>query len=91
VTLAGRRHGELLGRALLTRYGAPETITESEDGYVSLVARLAEDGTWAASLRERIRHADERSDVWDSRALVRHLEDALDAILAEREERTRAA
>jgi predicted O-linked N-acetylglucosamine transferase (SPINDLY family) len=91
VTLAGRRHGELLGNALLTRFGIKETIARSEDEYVARIARLAEDAAWSAALRSRIRDAAERSHVWDSRSLVRHLEDAFDAILAEREERTRAA
>src|SRR6476620_3545073 len=91
VTLAGTRHGERLGHALLTRFGIPETIAASEEDYIALVARLADDPAWVAPLRSRIRDAAQHSAVWDSRALVRHLEDALDAILAEREERTRAA
>ena len=84
VTLLGPRHGERLGHALLSRFGTSETVARTEDDYVSLVVRLAEDKEWAAALRTRIADARARSLVWDAAAHVRGLEAAYEQMLAEK-------
>ena len=83
VTLLGPRHGERLGYALLSRFGANETVARTEDEYVSLVSRLAEDKEWAAGLRSSIAEARACSPVRDAAAHVRGLEAAYKQMLAE--------
>lgn len=84
VTLLGPRHGERLGYTLLSRFGTTETIARSEDDYVSLVVRLAEDQNWSGALRNRIAERRAGSPVWDAAAHVRGLEAAYEQMLAEK-------
>jgi predicted O-linked N-acetylglucosamine transferase (SPINDLY family) len=84
VTLAGVRHGERLGNALLRRFGVADTIAGSDAEYVELVRRLAEDQAWSTTLRARIREGVATSRVWDSQARARDLETAILAMLDER-------
>jgi predicted O-linked N-acetylglucosamine transferase (SPINDLY family) len=84
VTLAGVRHGERLGNALLRRFGVADTIAGSEAEYVEFVRRLAEDQAWSTTLRARIRDGVATSRVWDSQARARDLETAILAMLDER-------
>jgi predicted O-linked N-acetylglucosamine transferase (SPINDLY family) len=84
VTLAGIRHGERLGNALLRRFGVPDTIAGSDGEYVEFVRRLAEDQAWSTTLRARIRDGVATSRVWDSQARARDLETAILAMLDER-------
>jgi predicted O-linked N-acetylglucosamine transferase (SPINDLY family) len=88
VTLAGVRHGERLGNALLQRFGITDSIAGDEDEYLELVDRLACDPEWAANLRQRIRAASASSPAWNSESLVRNLESTFFAMLAERETAT---
>jgi len=83
VTLAGLRHGERLGNALLRRFGVTETIATDGDHYVELASRLAQDPEWAANLRSRIRDAAAASQVWDSQSRARDLEASFQTMLAQ--------
>lgn len=84
VTLLGRRHGERLGNALLSRFGVTETIARDEDEYVRMVDRLARDPQWATDVRGVIAQRLVDSPVWNADAHVRGLEAAYDQMLAER-------
>jgi len=83
VTLAGVRHGERLGNALLRRFGVTDTIARDDIEYVSLVRRLSADKAWSESLRARICEAAMTSPVWDSEARARGLEATIVAMLDE--------
>lgn len=80
VTLAGVRHGERLGNALLRRFGIDEGIAATETEYVELVHRLATDRAWLARVRSRITAAGKTSIVWDAEARVRDFEAAIVAM-----------
>ena len=82
VTLVGKRHGERLGLALLSRFGTPETLAYSDDHYVSTIARLAEDGVWREEVRGRIAGLLNDSPVWDVDHQVRGVEAAYERMLA---------
>lgn len=84
VTLAGVRHGERLGNALLHRFGVTDTIAQNDDEYVALVQKLADDEAWSQALRSRIREGAKTSSVWDSQARTRDLEAAIVSMLDER-------
>jgi predicted O-linked N-acetylglucosamine transferase (SPINDLY family) len=85
VTLAGVRHGERLGNALLRRFGVTDTIAADEAAYVELVVRLARDSGWATDLRRRIVEAAAHSPVWDAQARTRDFESTLASMLTEPE------
>jgi predicted O-linked N-acetylglucosamine transferase (SPINDLY family) len=88
VTLAGRRHGERLGNALLNRFGITDTIARHDDEYIEIVCRLASDPDWGEALRTRIRAAAVDSSVWDVGAYTRGLEEAFEHMAATREHST---
>ena len=83
VTLAGVRHGERLGNALLTRFGITDTIARSEDEYVDLVARIANDSAFAADLRRRIEGLRADSPALDAEAQVRNVEATYERMLSD--------
>ena len=74
ITLVGLRHGERLGRTLLTRFGITDTIAGTEDEYVAIAKQLASEPEAARRLRQRIRALAVNSAVWDSEAQVRQVE-----------------
>jgi predicted O-linked N-acetylglucosamine transferase (SPINDLY family) len=82
VTLAGVRHGERLGNALLRRFGVVDTIAHTEDEYVAFARRLADDRAWSGDLRERIRAAARSSPVWNGEDRTRGLEAAIVGMVA---------
>ena len=83
VTLAGVRHGERLGVALLNRFGITDTIAESAAAYVAIVAALADDPERASALRARITELAAGSSVWDGEPQVRHVEAVVERMVAE--------
>ena len=57
VTLCGTRHPERVATSVLTHLGIIETIARSDDEYVDLAVRLAQDRSWRDAIAERIRTA----------------------------------
>ena len=76
VTLCGRRHAERVGASVLTHLGVTETIARSEDDYVEIAVRLAQDREWRDHIAARIRAALPDHDAAMT-AYTRSLEDAL--------------
>ena len=83
ITLAGVRHGERLGHALLSRFGVTDTIAKSEGEYVAIATELANDRDGADRLRARIRQLEIDSPVWDSESQVRRVESVYERMVAE--------
>ncbi len=75
VTLPGRFMRGRQSTGMLGLMGIDELVAGDEDAYVRIVARVAGDATWRASLAERIRAA--RGAIFDAsapiEALARHL------------------
>jgi predicted O-linked N-acetylglucosamine transferase (SPINDLY family) len=57
VTLCGRRHAERVATSVLTHLGVTDTIARSEDEYVEIAVRLAQDRDWREQVVARIRAA----------------------------------
>lgn len=75
---AAEKAEEQLARShdlLLRHPGADELVATSPDEYVEIAARLVRDAAWRLQLRHEI--AQRRSALFDDRAPVRALEDAL--------------
>ena len=83
ITLAGTRHGERLGNALLTRFGVIDTIAQSENEYVAIATALANDRDGADRLRARIRQLAIDSPVWDSESQTRRVESVYERMMTE--------
>ena len=82
ITLAGVRHGERLGNALLQRFGITDTIAQSEGDYVRIAMSIAGDSAVAESLRGRIADLAVNSPVWDSELQVRRVESVYERMIS---------
>jgi len=74
VVREGRHEYNRFSAALLRRVGLGELVTDSEDGYIELGVRLADDDAWREDLTRRIREADLDKTVFreeDTTALLR--------------------
>jgi protein O-GlcNAc transferase len=76
ITLAGIRNAERVGVSLLTHLGVTDTISLTEDDYVSLAARCANDAIWFNALRGRYAEAHARSAFTHVATHTRALEQA---------------
>lgn len=76
VTLAGQRNAERVGVSLLTHLGTTDTIATTEEEYVSLAVRCANDKSWFNAIRARFTEARERSSFAKVATHTRALEQA---------------
>jgi protein O-GlcNAc transferase len=76
ITLAGIRNAERVGVSLLTHLGVTDTISSTEDEYVSQAARCANDAIWFGALRNRYAEARARSAFANVATHTRALEQA---------------
>jgi predicted O-linked N-acetylglucosamine transferase (SPINDLY family) len=76
VTLCGPRHGERTGYSILTNLGVTATIAHSEDEFVAIARRLAEDGAFRSQVTGAIRQGLEHSTLVDAAGHTRYLEEA---------------
>ncbi|MBX3377298.1 MAG: tetratricopeptide repeat protein [Phycisphaeraceae bacterium] len=77
VTLAGDRHASRVGASLLSAVGLQELVAGSEDEYVGLAVRLANDPARRRSYREHLRPRVLNSALCDARGIARRFESAL--------------
>jgi len=84
VTLVGRRHAERTSFSILANLGVIDTVAETGGDYVAIAARLATDGAFKRTVRERIAAGIRHSPLTDMDAHVRHLEAAYVEALAQR-------
>lgn len=83
VTLLGNRHGERTSYSILKNLGVDGTIACSEDEYVAIAVRLAEDGTFRSAVQDAIRRGLRDSPLVNMAAHVAHLEDAYHQAVAD--------
>ena len=82
VTLVGARHGERTSYSILMNLGVEMTIAHSEDEYVAIAVRLAEDSAFRSTVQEAIRRGLRDLPLVNMAAHVAHLEDAYRQALA---------
>jgi predicted O-linked N-acetylglucosamine transferase (SPINDLY family) len=75
VTMPGPLMRGRVTMAILQRLGVTETIAETIDDYVSIAVRLAQDGSWRKSVRQRI--AENKHRIYCDRECITALEDFL--------------
>jgi len=73
----GDRHAGRVGAGLLTQAGLTELIAESEDDYIEIACRLAEDPTRLARVRHGLRQRVADSSLCDAPSFARTFERAL--------------
>ena len=78
VTMEGRFMRGRLASGLLKRIGLPELVAASEEDYIALGVRLAEDAGYRQSVRERIEAS--RHVLFEDLAPIRALEDFLTGV-----------
>ena len=76
VTLKGRKHGERMTYSILRNLGVPQTIGHSEDEYVLIARRLAEDRSFRHEVRRQIKEGLRDSTLVDMKSHVSCLETA---------------
>ncbi|HIC65938.1 MAG TPA: hypothetical protein EYO87_08070, partial [Paracoccus sp.] len=76
VTLAGGSRAGRVGVSILSAVGLEEFIAETADAYVEIAARLAADKARMAELKASIRGRMAASDLCDTEAMARAVEDA---------------
>ena len=76
VTLCGKRHGERSSFSILKNLGVTETIAQSGQEYVEIVARLATDKLFYSSVKEKILAGIAQSPLVDVDRHTRNLEAA---------------
>jgi len=76
VTLCGKRHGERSSFSILKNLGVTETIAQSGQEYVEIVARLATDPLFLAAVKKKILTGLAHSQLVDMDGHTRHLEAA---------------
>ncbi|WP_343732589.1 glycosyltransferase [Duganella sp.] len=74
LTLAGRSYAARLGGSLLHAIGLPELVTRSARTYEDKAVRLAGKPQELARLRRRLARNRDKTPLFDTPALVRHLE-----------------
>jgi len=76
VTRVGERHAERVTYSLLAHLGVADTVAHSDDDYVALACRLAQDAVWRAGIAEAIAARLPASGLADPAAHARSLEAA---------------
>lgn len=84
LTLAGDRPYSRSGASILGALGLADWVAASPDDYVDRAIRRAREPEAIASLRESLRHRVGESALADGRGMARALEDAYEAMRAER-------
>jgi protein O-GlcNAc transferase len=84
VTRVGERHAERVGYSLLAHLGVTETVAHSDEEYVALACRIAQDAPWRASLAAAIAARLPGSGLADPARHARSLEAAYLRALAEK-------
>lgn len=84
VTLCGKRHGERSSFSILKNLGVTETIAQSGQEYVEIVARLATDRLFYATVKEKILTGLAQSELVDMDSHARNLEAAYMQALKEK-------
>ena len=82
VTRVGARHAERMTYSILMHLSLTQTIAETDDDYVALAVRLAQDSTFREETREAIARAMADPAVTDARRYAFALEEAYVAALA---------
>jgi protein O-GlcNAc transferase len=74
ITLAGQTHVSRVGVSLLTNIGLGDLIAHTNDQYVQLTIRLANDADRLATLRGTLRQQMKRSPLMDAKSFTRDVE-----------------
>ncbi len=80
VTLAGRQFAARVGASLLHAVGLPELVTDSEEAYETLIARLAGDPAELAAVRARLQRNRLDQPLFDTRLYAEKIESAFTAL-----------
>ncbi|MGH8713689.1 MAG: hypothetical protein ACREYB_06760, partial [Casimicrobiaceae bacterium] len=81
VTRVGERQAERMGYSILTHLGVTATIAHSDDDYVAIACRLAQDRAWRDTIVAEIVEALPRSGLADLDRYTRSLESAYERAL----------
>ena len=84
VTRLGVRHAERVSYSLLANLGVTETVAHSDDEYVEIACRLAEDRAWRKSVAEAIAMKLPDCGLADPARYAKSLERAYERALAEK-------
>ncbi|MES2932283.1 MAG: tetratricopeptide repeat protein, partial [Pseudomonadota bacterium] len=84
VTLVGQRHGERTGYSIMSNLGVTKTIAHSEQEYIALATRLANDRTFHTSVVTDIRRGLVNSPLVDAAVHTVNLENAYKQALREK-------
>ncbi|MGB8167556.1 MAG: tetratricopeptide repeat protein [Chthoniobacteraceae bacterium] len=76
VSLAGKTHASRVGVSLLSTVGLPELVASSENEYLHLAVKLANDLPRLTKLRQTLRHRMQDSPLMDGPRLARGIEAA---------------
>jgi predicted O-linked N-acetylglucosamine transferase (SPINDLY family) len=82
VTRVGARHAERMGYSILMHLGLVQTIAHTDDGYVELAVRLAQDRAFRDAVRAEVARAMADPAATDPVRYVRALEAAIERALA---------
>ena len=82
VTRVGSRHAERMGYSILMHLGLTQTIAHTDDGYVELAVRLAQDRAFRDDVRAAVARAMGDPEATDPVRYARALEAAYDRALA---------
>jgi len=74
ITLRGDRHAGRVGASILTRMGLKDMVAESQDQYVGIGIKLAQDMTALENLRADLRSRMQSSGLCDGRSFARIME-----------------
>jgi len=74
ITLRGNRHAGRVGASILTRMGLKDMVAESQDQYVGIGIKLAQDMTALENLRAELRLRMQSSFLCDGRSFARSME-----------------
>jgi len=81
VTRVGGRHAERMGYSILMHLGLTQSIAQTDDGYIDLAVRLAQDREFSHEMRAAVANAMRNPAVTDPVRYVRALEAAYDFAL----------
>lgn len=85
LTLPGRSHVSRVGASLLTAAGLETFIARDAADLVAKARRFADDPSLLAGLRPKVREKYLASPIYDHRGLARAMEDALEAMVREKQ------
>ncbi len=74
ITLKGSRHAGRVGASILTHVGLEEFIAESEQEYIEIAVKLAEDTSSLAKIRSGLRQQMKNSVLCDKKLFTRNIE-----------------